>query len=130
MVAVPDLEKTDIFIVKINGVDVSKYLTSYTINKYDITTADTGMNDAGDTQIEYVKKDKLKAQFKWSDINSTYYHKIEKTIENGTITAEIVIGDNKESITYDAYRGDRTITMKRDVNNKPEWDYTFSIIGL
>ena len=130
MVQVPEEYITDVFMVEINGVDLSKNLTSYVINTYDITTEDTGMNDAGVTQIEYVRKDKVKVQLTWSDINSTYKSKIKKAINNGTFEAKIVTGDEKEYISCNAYRGDRIETMKRNGNNKPEWDYTFSIIEL
>lgn len=131
MVPVPDKYTTDTFMVKINNVDVSKFITSYVINEYDITTSDTGMNDAGITQIEYVRKDKVKVSITWSDIDSTYLQLIRNAISNGTFSAEVVDGDYRQSITCDAYRGDRTITMKRNsVTNKPEWDFTFAIIEL
>lgn len=131
MVPVPDKYSTDTFMVKINNVDVSKFITSYVINEYDITTSDTGMNDAGVTQIEYVRKDKVKVSITWSDIDSTYLQRIRNAISNGTFNAEVVDGDYAQKITCDAYRGDRTITMKRNSHtNKPEWDFTFAIIEL
>lgn len=130
MVPVPSKYETDIFMVKVNGVDLSKNLTKYVINDYDITSADTGMNDAGVTILEYVRKDKIKVQLEWKDIDSTYMKRIKDAFASGTITAEVVDGDYKESVTCNAYRGDRTRTMKRNGNNKPEWDFSVSIIEL
>lgn len=129
MVNVNTLNQTS-FILSINDIELSKYITNYTIDKYDITTSDTGMNDSGDTIVDYVKKNKVKINIGLTDCPAEYVSKIENAIENGTFKCKYIIGDTQKTETVKAYRGDRKITLSQYRGDMTLWNYEFAVIGL
>lgn len=122
--------KSKIFLLSIDNVDLSDYLTQYDIDMYDITSENTGMNAKGKTIIDYVLKDKVKISLKWEGCTSAYIDKIQDALKNGTCSCVYVIGDKKVTGTISSYRGDRKISMKRNDNNVITWDFSTSIISL
>jgi hypothetical protein len=121
---------TDKFLLSINGVDLSGYVTEFSYDEYDVSTADSGLDDTATMQQEVVAKDKRKLSVVWSDCPSGYKRKIKRALKNVQFEATWVDGDDKESLTVKSYRGDRKYTMKRNRENKIYWEVSLSIIGL
>jgi hypothetical protein len=121
---------TDKFLVSVNGVDLSGYITEFYYDVYDVSTADSGLDDTGTMQQEVVAKNKRKLSVVWSDCPSGYKRKIERALENVQFEVVWVDGDDKDSLTVPAYRGDRKFAMKRNIQNKVYWEVSLSLIGL
>lgn len=121
---------TDKFLLSINGVDLSGYVSEFSYDEYDVSTADSGLDDNAEMQQEVVAKNKRKLSINWTFCPSGYKKKIQNAIKNVNFEAVWVDGDNKESITVKSYRGDRKYTMRRNNQNKIYWDVSLSIIGI
>lgn len=130
MVDPNSLKKSQVFLLKINGVDLSSHISSFSIDEYDITSSDTGMNGDGKTIIDYVALDKIKVNLKWSSCSSAYINTIKHAISSGTFECEYVDADNEEKVTIQAYRGDRKRTMITNAQGVITWDFEFNVISL
>lgn len=130
MVDPNSLKKSQVFLLKINGVDLSSHISSFSIDEYDITSSDTGMNGDGKTIIDYVALDKIKVNLKWSSCSSAYINTIKNAISSGTFECEYVDADNEEKVTIQAYRGDRKRTMITNDQGVITWDFEFNVISL
>lgn len=121
---------TDKFLLSINGVDLSGYITDFYYDEYDVSTEDSGLDDTATMQQEVVAENKRKLSVTWSDCPSSYKKRIKNALRNVQFEATWVDGDDKESISVQSYRGDRKYRMKRNRENKIFWEVTLSVIGL
>ena len=125
------LNDSNKFLISINGVDLSEYITEFSYNEYDISSSVSGLNDNGAMNLDIVAKDKRKLTIKWTECPSSYKTKIKNALSGITFNAKWVCGDDDESITVYSYRGDRTYTMKQlKTDKKPLWDVSVSVIGM
>lgn len=124
------LNESEKFLLRINGIDLSDYVTEFSYNEYDISSSDSGLNDSGAMNLDTVAKDKRKLTIRWSDCPSSYKKKIKTAISGVTFNAEWVTGDDDESVTVYSYRGDRAYKVTHLKDKKIRWDVSVSIIGM
>lgn len=123
-------QDADKFLLSINNIDLSQYITKFEYDEYDVSTSDSGLDDNGSMLIDVVAKDKRKLSVVWDYCPSSYINKIKSAINSVTFNAEWVVGDDEQSVNIPSYRGDRKITMLKDANGKCRWSFSLSVIGI
>jgi len=120
-------------LIEINGVDCTDNLTTYEINKYDLSSAESGDKQDGDSVYEVVGKDKFQLTLEWTLINDTYKNQILSLIEDAT---DIPVSYSYASLGLDSsglcYRGDRNLSLEMAPDGTGErlWNLKFNLIGL
>ena len=120
-------------LVEINGLDCTNNLTTYEINKYDLSSAESGDKQDGDSVYEIVGKDKFQLTLEWTCINDDYKNLILSKIAQGT---DIPVRFSYASIGLDdgglCYRGDRNLDLVTPPDGTGErlWNLKFNLIGL
>jgi hypothetical protein len=120
------------FLLKINNIDLSHNISSYVLEEYDIQTANTGRNEAGDTNYERVKSDEPKLSIKWTHCDSAFKNKIKSATADGVIYITFVDDDGGEDFAANKkfYRGNRRFTMTSDINDVILWDIECNFVGM
>lgn len=119
-------------LVSINGVDCTEGLTTYQVNFYDLSSAESGDKQDGDSVYEVVGKDKFQLTLEWSCIDDDYKNRILNLIDAAT---DIPVMFSYNSLGLDhgglCYRGDRTLDLVAQ-NDSPNrlWNLKFNLIGL
>lgn len=120
-------------LVEINGTDCTDGLTTYQINLYDLSSAESGDKQDGDSVYEVVGKDKFQLTLEWSCITDTYKNQILSLIDDAT---DIPVRFSYNSLGLDhgglCYRGDRNLDLvsAQDSSGERLWNLKFNLIGL
>lgn len=120
-------------LVEINGHDCTENLTEYQINMYDLSSAESGDKQNGDSVYEVIAKDKFQLTLGWECINDTYKNQILSYIAAAT---DIPVRFSYATVGFDksglCYRGDRNLelVMAPDSTGQRLWNLKFNLIGL
>lgn len=120
-------------LVEINGTDCTDGLTTYQINLYDLSSAESGDKQDGDSVYEVVGKDKFQLTLEWTCIDDDYKNTILGLISAAT---DIPVRFSYETTGLDhgglCYRGDRNLDLVTPPDGTGErlWNLKFNLIGL
>lgn len=120
----------DLFTCSVNGKDLSKYMTGYSITEQDLHTDDSGRNETGSMVINKLAT-KLKFSISVSDCPASYIDHIRDTFNSGTtFPAKCRVGTQIIETNFKIYGGDRKFSQSIHNGTLDLWNAEFSIIEI
>jgi hypothetical protein len=114
----------------VNDIDLSLYITSLTVDYFDITTADSGRQDNGEMYTDYVAKNLKKVNVQWEYCPSSYINTIKNAISSDRFIVQCVDDDGISYEAFEAYVGDRKSTLAKAQGTKIRRDFSTSFISV